>query len=150
MRRETVGRPIEILLVEDNLEDAGITIRALRQEDFQCRVSLVKDGEEALEFLNRLGVFAKAPRPDLILLDMQLPKRDGRQVLADIRGDEQLRGIPVVVLTASRVHKAILEGEKLHVDGYLTKPVSLKKFIDLVKSLRRSWLAEIVLPELDY
>jgi chemotaxis family two-component system response regulator Rcp1 len=140
---------MEILLVEDNLEDAGITIRALRQGDFQCRVSLVKDGEEAMEFLNRLGVFAKAPRPDLILLDMQLPKRDGRQVLADIRGDEQLQAIPVVVLTASRVHKAILEGERLHVDGYLTKPVSLKKFIDLVKSLRRSWLAEIVLPQLD-
>jgi chemotaxis family two-component system response regulator Rcp1 len=149
MNPETVGRPMEILLVEDNLEDAGMTIQALREGEFQSRVSLVKDGEEAMEFLNRLGVFTRAPRPDLILLDMQLPKRDGRQVLTDVRGDNQLRNIPVVVLTASRVHKAILEGEHLHVDGYLTKPVSLEKFIDVVRTLRRSWLAEIVLPGLD-
>jgi chemotaxis family two-component system response regulator Rcp1 len=149
MSRETVGRPMEILLVEDNMQDAGMTIRALKQGDFQCRVSLVKDGEEAMRFLHRLAIFAKAPRPDLILLDMQLPKKDGREVLTEIRADEELKSVPVVVLTASRVHKAILEGEKLHVDGYMTKPVSLQQFIGVVKSLRRSWLAEVILPPLE-
>jgi chemotaxis family two-component system response regulator Rcp1 len=149
MRRDTVGRPMEILLVEDNLQDAGMTIQALKQGDFQCRVSLVKDGEEAMAFLGRLGIFAKAPRPDLILLDMQLPKKDGRQVLTEIRADEKLKSIPVVVLTASGVHKAILEAEKLRVDGFMTKPASLEQFIGVVKSLRRSWLDEVILPPLD-
>jgi len=149
MRRDTVGRPMEILLVEDNMEDAGVTIRALKQGDFQCRVSLVKDGEEAMSFLSRLGIFAKAPRPDLILLDIQLPKKDGRQVLTEIRADEKLQSIPVVVLTASGVHKAILEGEKLRVDGFMTKPISFDQFIGVVKSLRRSWLEEIILPPMD-
>lgn len=149
MSRDTVGRPMEILLVEDNLEDAGMTIQALKRGDFQCRVSLVKDGEEAMSFLNRMGIYARAPRPDLILLDMQLPKKDGREVLTEIRADDELEGVPVVVLTASLVHKAILEGEKLHVDGFMTKPVSWDQFISVVKSLRRSWLAEVVLPPLD-
>ncbi len=149
MSRDTVGRPMEILLVEDNMQDAGMTIRALKQGDFQCRVTLVKDGEEALNFLNRLEIFARAPRPDLILLDMQLPKKDGRQVLTEIRGHDELKNVPVVVLTASAVHKAILEGEKLRVDGFMTKPVSFDQFLSVVKSLRRSWLDEVILPRLD-
>lgn len=149
MSRETVGRPMEILLVEDNLEDAGMTIQALKQGDFKCRVSLVKDGEEAMSFLNRTGIYARAPRPDLILLDMQLPKKDGREVLTEVRADHELKSVPVVVLTASLVHKAILEGERLHVDGFMTKPVSWDQFISVVKSLRRSWLAEVILPPLD-
>jgi CheY-like chemotaxis protein len=91
-------------------------------------------------------VLARAPRPDLILLDMELPKKDGRQVLAEIRADEDLKGIPVVVLTASLVHRAILEAENLRVDAFMTKPVSLEKFVEVVKSLRRSWLVERVLP----
>jgi chemotaxis family two-component system response regulator Rcp1 len=149
MSRDTVGRPMEILLVEDNMQDAGMTIRALKQGDFQCRVTLVKDGEEALSFLSRQGIFARAPRPDLILLDMQLPKKDGRQVLTEIRGHDDLKNVPVVVLTASAVHKAILAGEKLRVDGFMTKPVSFDQFLSVVKSLRRSWLDEVILPSLD-
>ena len=149
MSRETVGRPMEILLVEDNLEDAGMTIQALKQGDFKCRVSLVKDGEEAMNFLNHIGIYARAPRPDLILLDMQLPKKDGREVLTEVRADHELKSVPVVVLTASLVHKAILEGERLYVDGFMTKPVSWDQFISVVKSLRRSWLAEVILPPLD-
>jgi len=149
MSQETVGRPMEILLVEDNLEDAGATIQALKQGNVQCRVSLVRDGEEATVFLRREHVFTKAPRPDLILLDMQLPKKDGREVLTEIRADHELKNIPVVVLTGSLVHKAVLEGQGLHVDGYMTKPVSLEQFIDVVKSLRRAWLAEVILPEMD-
>jgi len=149
MARDTVGRPMEILLVEDNLEDARLTIEALKEGNVQCRVSLVRDGEEAMQFLRREGIFARVPRPDLILLDMQLPKLDGREVLAEVRGDDQLKSVPVVVLTASLVHKAILKGQNLRVDGYMTKPVSLEQFIDVVKSLRRSWLAEVILPDLD-
>lgn len=149
MSRSTVGRPMEILLVEDNLEDARVTIQSLRQENVPCRVTLVCDGEEAMSFLHREGVFARVPRPDLILLDMELPKKDGRQVLAEIRGDDRLRNIPVVVLTASQVHRVVLQAEKLHVDGFMTKPVSLEQFIQVIKSLRRSWLAEIILPPME-
>ncbi len=147
MNRMTVGRPTEILLVEDNLDDARMTIEALHSENVQCRVTLVRDGEEAMTFLRREGVFAQAPRPDVILLDMELPKKDGREVLADIRGDSRLQAIPVLVLTASAVHRAVLQGQNLRVDGYMTKPVSLDQFIQAVKMLRRSVLAEMVLPD---
>ena len=149
MSRETVGRPMEILLVEDSLADAGLTMEALKEGRVPCRVSLVRDGEEAMQFLRREGIYAKAPRPDLILLDLQLPKKDGRDVLFEIRGDEQLKGIPVVVLTASRVHEEILKRENLQVDSYMTKPVDLERFIGVVKSLRRFWLAEVILPPID-
>ncbi len=147
MSRETVGRPMEILLVEDNLEDARVTIQALKQGDVRCRVSIVRDGEEAIQFLNRKGILARVPRPDLILLDMELPKKGGREVLAEVRSHELLKDVPVVVLTASLVHKAILEGEKLRVEGFMTKPVDLEQFIGIVRSLRRYWLDEVVLPK---
>lgn len=149
MSRTAVGRPMEILLVEDNLEDARVTIAALKHENICCRVTLVRDGAEAMEFLNRSGVFSRAPRPDLILLDMELPKKDGRQVLTEIRQSEELQNILVVILTGSMVHRAVLEGQQLRVDGFMTKPVSLEQFIGVVKSLRRSWLEEIILPPLD-
>ena len=99
-RERIVGRPMEILLVEDDLEDAGLTIETLRGGQVPCRVSLVRDGEEALAFLRREAHFARTPRPDLILLDLQLPKKDGRSVLAEVRADPALRRIPVVVLTS--------------------------------------------------
>jgi two-component system response regulator len=140
---------MEILLVEDDLEDAQLTMEALKEGNIQCRVSLVRDGEEAVTFLHQQDIYARAPRPDVVLLDMQLPKLNGREVLADIRGTEHLQRIPVVVLTASAVHKAVLEGENLRVDGYMTKPVSFDQFVDIVKSLRRSLLAEVILPPLD-
>ena len=132
MSRTAVGRPMEILLVEDNLEDARVTIEALKQEKICCRVSLVRDGEEAMDFLKRSGVFARAPRPDLILLDMELPKKDGRQVLLEIRSSEGLQGIPVVILTGSMVHRAVLQGLKLRVDGFMTKPVSVAELLAVV------------------
>jgi CheY-like chemotaxis protein len=138
---------MEILLVEDDLEDAGMTIEALKGGGVPCRLSLVRDGEEALRFLRREGVFSQAPCPDLVLLDMQMPKMDGREVLRGIRGDDRLKDLPVVVMTASRVHRAILEGEELRVEGYITKPVSFEQFILAVKSLRRNWLNESVEPE---
>ena len=143
MSRDAVDR-MEILLVEDNLEDANVTIQALKSGNVQCRVTLVCDGEEATSFLYRKGEFAQAPTPDLILLDMQLPKKEGQHVLAEIRANEELKDIPVVVLTGSQVHRAILQAQELHVDAFMTKPVALDKFIGVVKSLRRAWLAELV------
>jgi chemotaxis family two-component system response regulator Rcp1 len=145
--REAVGRPMEILLVEDDLEDAGLTIEALKQGEVRCRVSLVRDGEEALEFLHRQGRYGRAPRPDLILLDLKLPKKDGREVLTEIKADEQLQRVPVVVLTVSAAHREILKNENLHVESYLLKPVDLDQFMGVVKSLRRFMLADVIMPQ---
>ena len=144
MSRVAVDR-MEILLVEDNLDDANTTIQALKSGNVRCRVTLVCDGEEAISFLYRKGEFAQAPTPDLILLDMQLPKKEGQHVLAEIRVNEELKNIPVVVLTGSLVHRAVLQAQELHVDGFMTKPVVLDKFLNVVKSVRRAWLAELIL-----
>ena len=144
MIRDTVDR-MEILLVENNLEDARVTIQAIKWGKVRCRVSLVCDGEEAIDFLYRKGEFAQAPTPNLILLNMQLPKEEGWHVLAEIQGGEELKGIPIVVLTGSPDHEMILEVQEFHVDGFLTKPVELKKLIGAVKSRRRSWLSELAL-----
>jgi CheY-like chemotaxis protein len=139
---------MEILLVEDNLEDANVTMQALKMGNVQCRVTLVCDGEEAMDFLHQKGQFAQAPTPNLILLDMQLPKKEGQHVLAEIRAKEELKDIPVVVLTGSLVCRAVLQAQELHVDGFMTKPVDFGKFISVVKSLRRCWLEELVLPSI--
>jgi two-component system, chemotaxis family, response regulator Rcp1 len=147
MSRGTVGRPMEILMVEDDLEDAGLTIEALHSGDVPCRISLVCDGEEALDFLFQHGKFRRAPRPDLILLDLQLPKIEGREVLLKIRADEKLQRIPVVVLTASLTHLQILKSENLRVESYLNKPVDLAEFSRVVKSLRKFMLADVLLPQ---
>ena len=147
MARETVGRPMEILLIEDDLEDAGLTIEALRKSDVPCRISLVRDGEEAMEFLLRNGKYRRAPQPDLILLDLNLPKKSGREVLAEVRGHERLARVPVVVLTSSRTHQEILQAENLHVESYLTKPVDLPQFDGVVKSLRKYMLSDVILPQ---
>ena len=144
MSRYAVDR-MEILLVEDTLEDANVTIQALKSGNVRCRVTLVCDGEEAISFLHRKGEFAQAPMPNLILLDMQLPKKQGAQVLVEIRASEQLKDISVVVLTGSAVQREFLQAQELHVDGFMTKTVDLDKFIGVVKSLRRAWLAEIIL-----
>lgn len=146
MRRETVGRPMEILLVEDSLADARLTIEALKHGQLKHRLTLVRDGLEAMAFLRQEGPFAKAPRPDLILLDLQLPKLDGREVLTRIKSDEELKKIPLVILTASKAHEDILRSENLFVDSYMTKPVDLDKFLAVVKQLKKFWLADVILP----
>lgn len=146
MAHSPAGRPMDVLLVEDNLEDAGKAMGALSAGSVPCRVTLVCDGEEAMQFLHREAIFSQAPRPDLILLDLELPKKHGGQVLAEIRGDERLMSIPVVVLTASLVHKRIFKEQNLHVDEYMTKPVSWSKFINVVRTLRRALLEEVLLP----
>lgn len=147
MSSDTIGRPMEILLVEDDLEDAGLTMEALNKEQIQCRVSLVRDGEEAMEFVRRQGRYARAPRPDIVLLDMNLPKLNGREVLALLKKDDSLARIPVAVLTASHEHQEILESENLHVESFLTKPVDLKAFIAVVRSLRKFLLEDVILPQ---
>ncbi len=146
MSRDTVGRPMEILLVEDDLEDAGLTIETLRECSVPNRVSLVRDGEEAMEFVHHCGKYGRAPRPDVILLDLQLPKKDGREVLAEVKADFGLQQIPVVVLTASPTHREILESENLHVEAYMIKPVDRGQFIETVKSLRKYLLSDVILP----
>jgi CheY-like chemotaxis protein len=140
---------MEILLVEDEMEDANITIQALRRGKMRCRVTLVCDGEEAIRFLCRKQEFARAPKPDLVLLDMLLPKKEGQHVLAEIRRNVELMDIPVIVLSGSLVHRVILEAEGLRVDGFMAKPVDLNKFIAAVKSLHRSWLTDMVLAAAD-
>ena len=146
IREKLVGRPMEVLLVEDDMEDAGLTIETLREGVVPCRVSLVCDGEEALAFLRRESHFARVPRPDLILLDMKMPKKDGRAVLAEIRADPELCRIPVVVLTASRTHSQILKDANLRAEDFLTKPVDREHFHGVVKSLRKFMLSDVILP----
>ena len=122
-------------------------MEALKEGHVLCRVSLVRDGEEALEFLRRQGKYGRAPRPDIILLDMKLPKLDGREVLAEIKNDGLFDRIPIVVLTASPAHQEILQEGGLHVESYLTKPVDAGEFIAVVRSLRRYLLSDVVLPQ---
>ena len=140
------GRAIEILLVEDNLGDARLTQEALREARVSNHMSLVRDGVEALAFLRREGGYASAPRPDLILLDLNLPRKDGREVLSEIKSDERLRRIPVVVLTVSQADEDILRAYNLSANCYITKPVDLEQFIKVVRSIENFWLAIVRLP----
>ncbi len=140
------SRPIEILLVEDNPGDARLTQEALREGKIRNNLHHAKDGVEALAFLKREGAYAKAPTPDLILLDLNLPRKDGRQVLGEIKEDPRLRIIPVVVLTTSEAEKDIVKSYELHANCYITKPVDLEKFIEIVRTIESFWLAVVTLP----
>jgi two-component system, chemotaxis family, response regulator Rcp1 len=146
MSRELIGRPMEILLVEDSLSDAALTMNALGHGGVKHRMTLIRDGEEALEFLYRKGKFAKAPRPDLILLDMHLPKVDGCTLLSRIRGDADLASIPVVVITSTKEFEDELRDQQLAVESFLTKPVDMPKFLALVKELKHHWMEDVILP----
>ena len=147
LNRELVGRPMEIMLVEDNFTDAALTIRALERGKVRHRLTLVRDGAEALEFLKRQGRFARAPRPDLILLDLNLPKIDGRELLATIKSDDDLQSIPVVIMTGSDDYEDELRGQRLNVEGFVTKPVDMPKFLSLVKELKDYWMSDVILPQ---
>ena len=138
--------PVEILLVEDNAGDVRLTREALREGKVYSNLHWAKDGVEALEFLRREGNHADAPRPDIILLDLNLPKKDGREVLAVIKSDDQLMQIPVVVLTTSKAEEDVLRSYALHANCFITKPVDLDKFILVVKSIDRFWLTVVTLP----
>jgi CheY-like chemotaxis protein len=140
------GKAIEIFLVEDNPGDARLTVEALREAKVHNRLSWVTDGAEAIAFLRREGHHTHAPRPDLILLDLNLPRKDGREVLAEIKKDEKLRRIPVVVLTTSQAEEDILKAYNLNANCYITKPVDLDKFIEVVKTIKDFWLSIVRLP----
>lgn len=140
-------RPIEILLVEDNPGDVRLTLEALREGKVRNNLSVVNDGVEAMAFLRREGKYAQSPRPDLVLLDLNLPKRDGREVLADIKREPSLKRIPVVVLTTSEAESDILKTYELHANCYITKPVDLDRFITVVKSIDNFWLTVVKLPQ---
>ena len=141
-----LARPIEILLVEDSPSDTDLTVEALRAAKVCNRLSVVEDGVEAMEFLRRQGPYGHAPRPDLILLDLNLPRKDGRQVLEEIKADEQLRTIPVVVLTTSQSEIDVLRAYALHANCYIAKPVHFRQFLDIVQAIERFWLTIVQLP----
>jgi len=140
------AEPIEILLVEDNPDDADLTVDALREGRLRNRVTVVDDGVKAMAYLRHEGKYGSAPRPDLILLDLNLPRKNGREVLAEIKQDPDLRRIPVVVMTSSDDEKDILAAYNLHVNCYVTKPVDLDQFLGVVKSIQHFWLCVVKLP----
>jgi CheY-like chemotaxis protein len=140
------ANPVEILLVEDSLADVRLTEEAFRDAKVLNRMSVVTDGAEAMQFLRREGPHADAPRPDLILLDLNLPRKDGREVLKEIKDDPNLRRIPVVVLTTSRAEEDVLKAYNLHANCYITKPVDFTQFILVVRSIEGFWLSVVKLP----
>ena len=146
MSNHRLVKPIEILLVEDNPGDADLAREALEGSKFHNDLHVVDDGEKAMAFLRREGPYADAPRPGLILLDLNLPRKDGRQVLAEIKADENLRRIPVVILTTSRAEEDIIKSYDLHANCFITKPIDLNQFLDVVKAIEDFWLSIVVLP----
>jgi two-component system, chemotaxis family, response regulator Rcp1 len=138
--------PIKILLVEDNPGDADLARDALEHSKIKNDLHVVGDGEAAMAFLRRQGAFADAPRPGLILLDLNLPKKDGREVLAEIKADPDLKRIPVVVLTTSMAEQDVLETYNLHANCYIKKPIDFGEFMKVVKSIENFWLTIVVLP----
>ena len=140
------GRPVEILLVEDNPGDVRLTMEALREAKVCNKVHTVYDGMEAMSFLRQEGRYTNMSCPDLILLDLNLPKKDGREVLAEIKADENMKRIPVVILTTSKAEQDILKSYELQANCYVTKPVDLDQFITVVKSIGDFWLAIVRLP----
>lgn len=146
MTDSTRASPVEILLVEDNPGDVRLTKEALKEGKVYSNLHWAKDGVEALEFLRHQGRFADAPRPDIILLDLNLPKKDGREVLSEIKNDDDLKRIPVVILTTSKAEEDVLRSYQLHANCYVTKPVDLEKFIVVVQSIDMFWLTVATLP----
>jgi CheY-like chemotaxis protein len=140
------GEPIEILLVEDSPDDIVLTTEALKDGKVRNRVSVVEDGEEAMAFLRREGRHATAPRPDLILLDLNLPRKSGREVLQEVKQDPHLKRIPVVIMTTSSDEKDILQAYNCHANCYVTKPVDLDQFLGVVRSIEHFWLTVVKLP----
>ena len=139
-------QPINILLVEDNPGDVRLTVEALKEGRVRNQLSVVSDGVEALAFLRNQGPYTDAPRPDLMLLDLNLPRKDGREVLAEIKDDPNLRRIPVVVLTTSEAEADVLKSYALHANCYITKPVDLEQFINVIGTIEDFWLTIVKLP----
>jgi two-component system, chemotaxis family, response regulator Rcp1 len=146
MQGDTVGRPMEILLVEDELLQARLAMEAISRGEFRHRTTLVRDGQEALDFIFQRAIFRRAPRPDLILLDLRLPKIDGLDVLEEIQADDELNSIPIVIMTSSQDEHDRLTCEQHHVEAFLIKPLNLAKFLSLLRQLKQFWHEDMVLP----
>ena len=146
METRLMGRPVEFLLAEDNPGDVRLTKEALRESKISNNLNVVPDGVEAMAFLCREGKYFDAPRPDVILLDLNLPKKDGREVLAEVKADPNLRLIPVVIITSSEAEQDVLRTYELHANCYVTKPVDLEQFIKVIQSIETFWLTIVTLP----
>jgi CheY-like chemotaxis protein len=146
MSNAALGRPVEILLVEDNPGDVDLTRETLQDSKLLNHMNVVGNGVEAMAYLRRQGKYAEATRPDLILLDLNLPKKDGREVLAEVKADDRLRRIPVVVLTTSCAEQDILQTYDLHANCYITKPVNLDQFSAVVRAIEEFWFTTVKLP----
>ncbi len=143
---DRIVKPVEILMVEDNPGDIRLTMKALRESKLHNNLRVVKDGIEALAYLRQEGDYANLPRPDLILLDLNLPKKDGREVLREIKTDKEMGRIPVVILTTSQAEEDVLKTYDLHANCFITKPVDLEQFIKVVQSIEFFWLMIVRLP----
>lgn len=143
---QALARAIEVLLVEDNPGDVRLTREALKAGKVWSNLHVVGDGEEAMAFVRQQGPFVKAPRPDLILLDLNLPKKDGREVLSLIKADDNLKRIPVVILTTSQAEEDILKSYNLNANCYITKPVDFGQFLNVVRAVEEFWLTIVKLP----
>lgn len=146
MKIQSNVRPIEILLVEDSPTDVLLAREALEYSKLINNLHVVEDGVKAMEFLHRVGQYSEMPRPDLVLLDLNLPRKDGREVLAEIKGDESLKLIPVVILTTSQDESDIMAAYGNYANCYISKPVDFNQFVDVIKSVENFWLMVVTLP----
>ncbi|MCL5125404.1 MAG: response regulator [Deltaproteobacteria bacterium] len=146
MPTRSILKPIDILLIEDNPGDVRLTIEGLKEGKVLNNLSVMSNGVEAMAFLRQEGTYAKAPRPELILLDLNLPRKDGREVLAEIKNDDNLKCIPVVILTSSQAEQDIVKSYNLHANCYITKPVELDQFLAVIKNIEQFWLTVVKLP----
>jgi CheY-like chemotaxis protein len=140
------GKVIDILLVEDNPGDARLARESLKDSKIRNNITVARDGIEAMEFLRHQGAHADAPRPDLILLDLNLPRKDGREVLAEIKADPEFKRIPVVILTISKDEEDVIKTYNLHANCFITKPIDLQQFLKVVKAIEDFWLTIVKLP----
>ena len=146
MNESMMVKAIEILLVEDNPGDTDLIREGLENSKIHNRLQVVEDGEKAIAYLHREPPYANASRPDLILLDLNLPRKDGREVLAEIKEDKSLKRIPVVILTSSKAEEDILKTYNLHANCYISKPIDVRQFLNVVKSIENFWLSIVILP----
>jgi CheY-like chemotaxis protein len=146
MTIEAMGKSVEVLLVEDNPGDVRLTLEAFKDSKIKTHLSVVRDGVEAMAFLRREGKYVNAPRPDLVLLDLNVPRKDGRAVLVEIKEEENLKYIPVVILTTSEAESDILTTYRYHANCYITKPVDFELFMKVVKSIENFWFTTVELP----
>lgn len=146
MNFSTVSRTIEILLVEDSATDVMLAKEALAEGKITNHLSVVKDGVEAMAFLHQEGEYSGVPRPDLILLDLNMPRKDGREVLSEVKADENLKQIPVIILTTSKAEQDVLNAYGLHANCYISKPVDFEQFTNVVRVIDQFWFTVVMLP----